>query len=286
MPPLRPNTLAEALDILARPMLVQMTAGGGPPPYRHPHALLMDTGRVMAMSGVQAAGGTLFIGANNTYNAIYRSQVLNQRAACLTDVCRRLENRHPGGVLLHDLTAEKAPHDFVLALEALQARVEVARRSGQGSPQRIRLPLRAFQRAIATEQIPLGIHFPAPPAFSGSALYCEDDLGVLQPDVQCAAALVTLSQETGLIETARLSFVTPGLWPFTCQQATAALIAQTPTKEAIEAVVRLAQRNCPQPRASVPQFSLALSSHLIRKTLDRAIARSQPASPSGGVIWG
>ncbi|HEY80773.1 MAG TPA: hypothetical protein G4O05_06810, partial [Caldilineae bacterium] len=42
---LRPNALEEALDILARPMLVQITAGG-PPPRLQSHALILDVSRV------------------------------------------------------------------------------------------------------------------------------------------------------------------------------------------------------------------------------------------------
>ena len=275
MPLLRPHTLDEALDMLARPRLVQLTAGGGPPAHPHPHALLMDTGRVLAMSGIRVAGGKIFIGSNSTWDVIQRSRVLRQGAACLIDACRRREEAHPGGALLHDLAGERISHDLLLALETLDARIEVAVRDESGATERMLLPAKGFLRTQNDfPQLPLGIHFPLTPTPSGSALYCEDDLGVLRPDAQCAAAVIAFSHKKGVIESARLYFCTPDIWPFTCPQATSALIGRKPDIEAIEAVVRLAQRDCPQPRASTPLYAVTLSSHLMRVTLDRAFARS------------
>lgn len=275
--PLRPNSLDEALALLARPVLMQLTAGG-PPLRPHPHAMIMDTGRITAMAGIRLASNTIFVGANTGYEVIQRSQLLKQRATCLTDACRRREDAAPGSVLLHDLAEKNTPHDLILALAILDARIEIAERDEQGAVSRTLHPLHDFLRApSAQSQIPLGLHFPAPARFTGSALYCEDDLGVLRPDVQCAAAIVSVSEKTGLIETARLYFSTPGVWPFACQPATTALIGRPPQKEAIEAVIRLAQRNCSQPRASSPPYGVTLSSHLTRVTLDRALARVRSA---------
>lgn len=277
--PLRPDSLDEALTLLARPLLVQLTAGG-PPLRPHPHALIMDTGRMLDMAGIRLAANTIFVGANTHYEVIQRSQLLKQRAACLTDVCRRQEHAAPGGALLHALAEKDVSHDLILALEILDARIEIAERDEQGAVSRTLQPLHDFLQSQPEQpQIPLGVHFPAPPVFTGSALYCEDDLGVLRPDVQCAAAIVSISKETGLIEAARLYFATPGIWPFDCAQATTALIGRPPQKEAIEAVVRLAQRNCPQPRASSPPYGVTLSSHLTRVTLDRALARIHATPP-------
>jgi len=277
--PLRPHSLDEALTLLARPLLVQLTAGG-PPLRPHPHALIMDTGRVLDMAGIRLAANTIFVGANTRYEVIQRSQLLKQRAACLTDVCRRLESAAPGGALLHDFAEKDVSHDLVLALEILDARIEIAERDEQGAISKTLQPLHTFFHDQSERpRIPLGVHFPAPAVFTGSALYCEDDLGVLQPDVQCAAVIVSISEKTGLIEAARLYFATPGLWPFACAQAATALIGLAPQKEAIEAVVRLAQRICPQPRASSPPYGVTLSSHLARVTLDRAFARIRATPP-------
>lgn len=272
--PLRPNTLEEALDILARPMLVQVTAGG-PPPRVLPHALLMDAGRVQEMAGIQRLGGEISVGVNNDWAAIIRSSLLRPASACLADAAALMEDESPGGALIQALDAALPDHPALLALTVLDARVEVAVREEGGRIIRRTPPLLAYLQAPPDRpHLPLSVRFAAPFQAAGSALHLEENLSPLQPDARAAAALVIFDPDSGLISAARLALAIPGDWPILCPAADA-LLGQSPQKETIEAVVRLAQRNCPQPRASAPHFSLALSSHLIRETLDRAIARSQ-----------
>lgn len=271
---LRPDTLAQALDILARPMLVQATAGG-PPPQVQPHALLMDVGRVMEMGGIHRLGEEISVGVNNAWADILRSSLLRPAAACLVDAAALMEEESPGGVLLHALDAARPDNPVLLALIALDARMEIAVREESGRIIRRTAPLRqSLQFPPEQPHLPLTIRFAIPFQAAGSALHREDDLSPLQPDSQAAAAFIALDASSGLIISARLALSLSESWPFLCPAAKA-IIGQYPQKETIEAVVRLAQRSCPQPRASSPHFSLALSSHLIRETLDRAIARSQ-----------
>ncbi len=274
MPPLRPDTLAEALDILARPMLVQATAGG-PPPRAQPHALFMDVSRVREMGGIHRLWGEISVGVNNLWAGILRSSLLRPAAACLADAATLMEAESPGGALLHALDAAHPDNLALLALTALDARVEIAVREESQRIIRRTLPLQeGLQIPSHQPHLPLTVRFVSPLQAAGSALHREDKLSPLQPDARAAAAVIALDAESGHITFARLALAIPGGWPILCP-AIKAIIGQPPQKEAIEAVVRLAQRNCPQPRASTPHFSLALSSHLIRETLDRAIARSQ-----------
>ncbi len=272
--PLRPHTLVEALDILARPALVQVTVGG-PPLLIQPHALLMDVGRISEMAGIHRLGGELVVGVNSSWAGLMRSSLLHPGAACLTDAAALMEAEQPGGALLHALDATHPHNPILLALAALDAQIELAVRE---SPQRvIRQTLsvqNALQSAPQAPHLPLSVHFSLPLLATGSALYRESELSPLQPDAWAAAAVVSLDPAHGRIARARLALTSPESWPLLCSSV-AALQGQEPKKEAVEAVVRLAQRNYPQPRASTPQFSLVLSSHLIRETLDRAIARSQ-----------
>ncbi len=272
MHPLRPDTLSEALDILARPMLVQVTAGG-PPPRMQPHALLMDAGRVMEMSGIHRMGGEIIVGVNNDWDRLLRSPLLRPGAACLVDAASLMEAETPGAALLHALDAEHPDNPIILALTALDARIELALRAEDGRIRRKILPLRrALQSPPEQLHLMLSARFSLPFEAAGSALYREDDLSPMQPDVRAVAALALLDPASGQIASARMALAIPAAWPLLCPAAEA-LQGREPKKEAIEAVVRLAIRNCSQPRASAPKFSLALSPHLIREALDLSIAR-------------
>ncbi len=272
----RPQTLQEALDILARPALVQITAGG-PPLAPQPHALILDVSRISAMAGIHRAGGELIIGVNAAYATLLRSRLLQPAAACLADACRLREEDLPGGVLLHSLIEVAFDDPILLALAALDARVELAVRGEQGGVERRIRPLR--QALLTPPDAPhllLNVRFATGPAGAASALHREANLGGLHPDAWAAAAWLVIDPGEGLITAARLALAPGDVWPETCEEALADLMGSPPGREAIEAAVRLAQRICPQPRASTPLFSLALSAHLIRETLDRAIARSKP----------
>jgi len=274
MSPLRPDTLAQAMDILTRPMLVQATAGG-PPPQVQPHALLMDVGRVMEMGGIHRLGEEISVGVNNAWADILRSSLLRPAAACLADAAALMQEESPGGVLLHVLNGARPDHPVLLALTALGARMEIAVREESGRIiRRTALLHESLQSPPEQPHLPLTIRFAIPFQAVGSALHREDNLSPLQPDARAAAAFIARDAKSDRITVARLALSVPGSWPFLCP-AVKAIIGQHPRKETIEAVVRLAQRSCPQPRASSPHFSFALSSHLIRETLDRAIARSQ-----------
>ncbi len=273
---LRPDVLKEALDILARPMLVQITAGG-PPPSPQPHAVILDVSRVSAMAGIQQAGGELIIGVNSPYAALIRSRLLWPAAACLADACRLREEDIPGGALIHTLTERAFDDPVLLALEALDARAELAVRAQKGEVKRVILPLRqALTQPPESSHLPLNVRFAAGPAGATSALHRAENLGELQPDVRAAAAWLVIDPDKEVIVAARLALASGDAWPRVCGDALADLVGSAPGREAIEAAVRLAQRICPQPRASSPRYALALSAHLIRETMDRAIARIHP----------
>jgi len=272
----RPETLQEALDILARPARVQVTAGG-PPPAPHPHALILDTSRLSAMAGMHQAGGELVIGVNNACATLARSRLLRPAAACLVDACRLREEDIPGSALIHTLTEIAFDDPILLALAVLDARAELAVRQEDGAIERGIRPLR--QALIQPPDAPhllLNVRFAAGPAGATSALQREMDLGDLQPDAWAAAAWLVIEPRQRVITAARLALASGDAWPHVCEDALADLIGLSPGREAVEAAVRLAQRICPQPRASTPLFSLALSAHLIRETMDRAMARIHP----------
>ena len=272
----RPDTLEEALDILARPTLIQVTAGG-PPPAPRPHAIILDTSRLHAMAGIHRIAGEFIIGVNTPYTALIRSPLLWPAAACLVDAARLREDDLPGSAFIHDLTQVSLDNPILLALTVLDARVEMAVRTEQGGVARAIMPLKdGLLTRPERPHLLLNLRFATGGPATASALYRAEDLQALQPDAWAAAAWLGMDPESGIITTARLAIATHDTWPTVCENPLTDLIGSPPGREAIEAAVRLAQRMCPQPRASTPLFSLALSAHLIRETLDRAIARSRP----------
>ena len=273
MQPLRPDTLAEALDILARPVLVQVTAGG-PPPRPAPHALLMDTGRISEMAGIHRLGGEMVVGVNNSWAVMLRSSLLRPGAACLVDAAALMEADEPGGALIHALDAAHPDNPVLLALTVLNARVELALREASGRISRQILPLReALISPPEQPHLPLNIRFAVPFLAAGSALRRESPLSPMQPDARAAAALITLDSDSGQIADLRIALALFGGWPLLCP-VVGEVIGRQPDREVIESVVQWARETC-QPEAGKPDFSLALSAHLIREALDRAIARAQ-----------
>ncbi len=272
----QPETLTEALDILARPLLIQITAGG-PPPTPKPHAALLDVSRLSAMSGLHYAGGEIFIGVNTAYATLLHSHLLWPAAACLLDASRLREDIHPGGILLHDFTTVALDNPLLLALTLLHAHAKIAIRTPSHQVAFATLPLReALLHPPSSPHLLLGFQFVAAAENATSALIQRPPLGPLQPDTLAAASWLTIDPQTQTIAAVRFAFADGQTWPILCEDIFAALIGHPPTADAIEAAVRLSKKGCPQPRhkTSTPPFSLTLSPHLIRETLDRAIARS------------
>ena len=270
---LRPSSLTEALDMLARPVLVQVTAGG-PPPVMQPNALLMDVSRLQAMSGIQRLGKQVTLGANTDWSTLARSTLLGSAGAGLRDAAALHEKSSPGGLLLHILATPQPDAAIFLALNTLKGRAQFAVRDQNGRVFSKEMPLLLALRTPPPEpHLLLAVQIEAPLLGSGSALYRESDLSPIQPDARAAAAAVSMDA-AGVLTDVRLGLTYPGQWPLACP-AVAELVGQKPKKEAIELAVRLARRSCLQAQATSPQFSLMLSPHLIRETLDRAIARAQ-----------
>ncbi len=255
-------------------MLVQLTAGA-PPPRLLPNARLMDVARLHETSGIQRLGNSVTLGISTAWPAIIRSTLLGPAAASLRDAAILMESMQPGGALLHALTRDQADNPILLALNTLAGRAQLAIRDQQGSIIHQTWPLhRALHEPPEQPHLLLAVQLTAPLQHAGSALYRESDLSPIRPDARAAAAAVHLAPKTGLLAEVRLSLTFPGQWPVACP-AVAALVGESPKKEAIELAVRLARRNCLQAQATFPDYSLVLSPHLIRETLDRAMARAQ-----------
>jgi CO/xanthine dehydrogenase FAD-binding subunit len=229
----------------------------------------MDTGRISEMSGIHRLGGEIVVGVNNSWDNILRSSLLRPGASALVEAAALMEEEQPGGVLLHALDTAPGETLIHLALTVLDAKIELAMRESSARILRQTIP---WQHALKSppEQpyLPINICFHLPIIAVGSALHQETHLSPLQPDVSAAAVLMILDPDSGQITAARLALGNP---PFLCP-ALAGIIGLKPGREAIAEAVRLV-RSCRQKTGD--DYSFALSPHLLRETLDLALARAQ-----------
>ena len=279
----RPDTLEEALRILARPALVQVTAGG-PPPAIQPGSLVLDTGGLRAMSGIHQAPGRLIVGLNATYAALTRTKLLCPEACALVDACILREEETPGGVLLHDLMAPQAGNLVYLALLALGAEVELAWLDAREGVVRRWLPLTELASSQITQShLLLNVRFETERNRAASALYREDNLGALLPDAWAAAIGLRIDPHQERISAVRIAFAPHDTLPIPCPITDESLGDLPLNGEAIAPITQWVQKHCLQPRAGTPLFTMALSSHLVRETMDRAIARYRAAQARGHI---
>ncbi len=271
----RPQQVDEALALLARPMRWQLTAGT-PPPWPDPHAAILDISRITAAGGLMRAGGELLLGVGLAYHALIPSRLLHPVAASLIDACRWWEAREPGRALVHDMQAATEGNPVILALALLDARADVAY-LGHAGVETTTMPLQqALHEEAKAPRLILRIRIPSGPPGASSALVLHPPRPPLRPDARMAAAWLVLDPSTGLIQQMRWAVATSTTWPSVYgEDLFAPLQGRPPDAEAVEAAVRLAQRNAPQPAASTPPFALALMPQLLRETLNLAIARGK-----------
>jgi len=225
------------------------------------------------MSGIQRLGKHVTLGVNTDWPTLARSTLLGPAGAGLRDAATLHEKSSPGGLLLHALATPRADAPILLALNTLKGRAQLAVRDENGRVFSKNLPLLQALRTPPPEpHLLLAVQVETPLLNSGSALYRQSDLNPIQPDARAAAAAI--SMEAGVITAIRLGLTYPQQWPLDCP-AVAALVGQKAQKEAIELAVRLARRSCLQAVAQPRPYALMISPHLIRETLDRAMARAQ-----------
>ena len=172
----RPNSVAEALDLLANNEGAKILAGG--------HSLiplmklrlvaptvLVDIGRIDALNGIEATDGGLSIGAMTTQATIAASDLVNERAPLLAEAAGMVgdpavRNRGTiGGNVSHSDPASDLP----AVLTALGATLNVTGMAGERSVGASDFATGLLENTLEEDEILTSVSVPSIPSGAGSA---------------------------------------------------------------------------------------------------------------------
>lgn len=166
----RPNTLNEALDLLAGAGGLGRVIGGGSvlvPALSAGHdapALVLDTG-LLGLAGVRDEGGEVVIGAATTYATLLASEVVRRRLPLLAAMLREVTGgpglwnlATPGGAVCYANPASDAPGCLV----ALGAAFRLASRRGERMVPAERFFRGPFETERAPDEMLTALVIPAP----------------------------------------------------------------------------------------------------------------------------
>lgn len=172
----RPNSVAEAVDLLSGNEGAKVLAGG--------HSLiplmklrlaaptvLVDIGRIEALKGIEAIADKLFIGALTTQASIASSDLVNERAPLLAEAAGMVgdpavRNRGTiGGNVSHSDPASDLPP----VLTALGAAFNIAGPGGNRSVEASDFATGLLENTLREDEILTSVSVPSVPAGSGSA---------------------------------------------------------------------------------------------------------------------
>lgn len=277
-----PQSLAEALELLARPgarplaggtdLLVQMRAG------QRQAELLVDVKRIPELNElVCGPEGGLRLGAAVPCCRIYEDPDVRRRWPALAEVAEMI-----GGVPIQSRAslggnlANAAPSaDGVPVLIVLRAVCRLAGPNGER-----RLPVEEFctgpgQTVLGPGELLVGFDLPPPEAHSGAAYLRFTPRNEMDIAVAGAAAAVKL--EDGVIGWARVALAAVAPTPLLVREAGEFLIGKKPTPENFRAaaeMARAASRPITDLRGTA-EHRRHLVGVLTRRALEKAVARAQ-----------
>jgi CO/xanthine dehydrogenase FAD-binding subunit len=277
---LRPETLIEAVQILAEYGQRTCIIGGSeyPPPGLTPSHVIIDASRLTDMAGIHQLGGRIAIGVNTPHSAIARSSLIRTHGVCLAEACE--EANHPAAsLLLYDFQALAASPPTLPALVALDAEIESAWDADKGAVERGWSGLDSFGNpAIARDaHMVLAVRFSVGGAASGSASIFAAPPAGTDALLRSAAVRLSLDAAKRVIVAAKIVLAPRQGAPFSSPAAAELLRNHPPTPDLIEqaahAALLDAQQHLP---ASTPKstYRIELAAHLVRRALDRALARA------------
>lgn len=244
---LRPQTLAEALALLAEHAPDVMPLAGGTNvivELRDGHVcpkLLMDVSKLRELRGIRRENGHIVIGGGTTIAELLTHPLIAEHGAPLRQAAARLGNplvRNRATVAGNLVNASPAA-DTAPPLIALGAEVELTRQAGTR-----RMPLDEFmigvnRTLIQPDELVTAIRWPVPPVHSAAGFY---KIGLRKADacsVINAAAMVTWD-ENGRCRQARIALGAAAPHPIRAREAEAALIGQPLTADVMAEAARLA----------------------------------------------
>jgi carbon-monoxide dehydrogenase medium subunit len=278
----RVKTLAEAAQLLRKHKGAHLLAGG--------HSLLpamklrvsepkslIDIGGLRGLSGIQAKGKTLVVGALTTHAAVASSPVVAKSCPLLAETASQIgdiqvRNRGTiGGSLAH---ADPAA-DYPTAILALNATIVVRGARGERKIPAERFFLDLFTTALKPGEILTSVVVPAYAKGTGGA-YVKHRHPASGYAVVGVAALVELSD--GVCKRVSLVVGGAGATPVRASEAEATLAGRKPDAESIEAAGAKAASAVADPLSDTyasGEYRLHLATVLAKRALTQAVARAK-----------
>jgi CO/xanthine dehydrogenase FAD-binding subunit len=171
----RPDTVAEAIELLAKDESSLILAGGTDlllQLHRGSNAIrLVDVSRLQKLRGVTLSGGNISVGATETFGAIADHPILREHAPILCDAASSVGSaqiRNTATIGGNVCNASPCA-DSVPALVALEAEVELASRKGMRRVAVQDFLSDAYSTIREPDEIAVRFLFPTPPRDAGSA---------------------------------------------------------------------------------------------------------------------
>ena len=268
-------------------LMIDLESGEIPPPRA-----LVDITRVPELQILERAGEHILVGAGVTHTRIVESPLLQAEAPCLVEACRviggpQVRNMGTlGGNVAHALPAA----DGTVALVALGAEAQVARRTAEGAVERTWVPITELflgpgRSAVdSRRELIVAFRFPARRPLEGSAFdRVMRPQGVALP-ILGVAARVQLTPDGQRFERVQLCIGPAGPVPFRARQAEAVLTGQPVTDDTIEQAIAAALAEA-RLRTSKYRATREYRQEMVRVLLRRVFPKTVERARTGkGVI--
>ena len=280
----RPETVAEAIDLLSRLEDAKLLAGGQSlmPMMNFRYvtpANVVDLNRVPELSGIAKDGDTLVIGAMTRQRELKESALVAARCPLLADALHHVghvqtRNRGTiGGSLAHLDPAAELPG----ALLAHDAMLEVEGHEGSRSIPMSQWALGYMTPALGEDELLVRVRIPVWPPGHG---YGFSEVARRHGDFAMAGAAVLMQMDGGLVQRCAMALVGVDDGPVRIEAAEALLTGNLPTPDRLDAAARTALDvpGIDDVHASAA-YRRKIAAVVAGRALDRALARAQrPAS--------
>jgi len=279
-----PETLGEALELLARLENVRVLAGGQSlMPMLNLRLVapdhLVDLGRIEELVGIEQTADGLALGAMTTQRAIERSALVRERCPLLSEAIEHVGHQQTrnrgtiGGSLCHLDPAAELP----LVAAALDATLVAVSKSGQRRIRFADFPAGYLTSQLRHDEIVTRVEFPALRAGTGWAFV---ELARRPADFAIAAAAALLTVDSAdTIRDARIAVGGLGPAPLRIAAAEQALIGQK-YRDGLLASAGAAVAACPaEGDALYPSdYRRELAGVMAKRALEKAAGRARSAA--------
>jgi CO/xanthine dehydrogenase FAD-binding subunit len=283
----RPDSVDEALALLAEHGYDAKLLAGGQSLVPAMNfrmatpAVLIDLNRIPGLDGIARADGGLRIGAMARQRAAERSDLVAAHAPLLAETLpyvahAQIRNRGTiGGSIAHADPAAEMP----AVMLALDARFHLRGPGGARVVAAGDFFTGLFGTALEAEEMLVEVEIPSAAPRTGWAF---DEVSRRHGDYALAGlAAVVQVDDAGRCTAARISLLSVGDGPVLAAEASAALVGQAPTEDAIRAAAEAAAQRDVDPPGDIhatPAYRRQLVEVLVRRVLPRAFARAAAAA--------